>query len=105
VLGLSADASVCRLKGPTRPIVGERERARVMAALAAVDAVVLFEEDTPLELIRAVKPDVLVKGGDYSVDTVVGHEEVIAAGGRVEIVPTVEGFSTTNILSKLKASE
>jgi D-beta-D-heptose 7-phosphate kinase/D-beta-D-heptose 1-phosphate adenosyltransferase len=105
VLGLNADASVCRLKGPTRPVVGENERARVMAALAAVDAVVVFEEDTPLELIRAVKPDVLVKGGDYSVDTVVGHEEVIAAGGRVEIVPTVEGFSTTNLVKKLKASE
>jgi D-beta-D-heptose 7-phosphate kinase/D-beta-D-heptose 1-phosphate adenosyltransferase len=105
VLGLNSDASVCRLKGPTRPVVGENERARVMAALAAVDAVVVFEEDTPLELIRAVRPDVLVKGGDYSVETVVGHEEVIAAGGRVEIVPTVEGFSTTNLVSKLKASE
>jgi D-beta-D-heptose 7-phosphate kinase / D-beta-D-heptose 1-phosphate adenosyltransferase len=101
VLGLNTDASVCRLKGPTRPIVGERERARVMAALAAVDAVVLFEEDTPLELIRALKPDVLVKGGDYTVETVVGHEDVIAAGGRVEIVPTVEGFSTTNLVKKL----
>jgi D-beta-D-heptose 7-phosphate kinase/D-beta-D-heptose 1-phosphate adenosyltransferase len=102
VLGLNADASVERLKGPTRPLVGERERARVMAALAAVDAVVLFEEDTPLELIRAVRPDVLVKGGDYTVQTVVGHEEVLAAGGRVEIVPTVEGFSTTNLVKKLK---
>jgi D-beta-D-heptose 7-phosphate kinase/D-beta-D-heptose 1-phosphate adenosyltransferase len=102
VLGLNSDASVCRLKGPTRPIVGERERSRVMAALAAVDAVVLFDEDTPMELIKAVKPDVLVKGGDYSVETVVGHEIVLAAGGRVEIVPTVEGFSTTNIVRKLK---
>ena len=101
VLGLNADASICRLKGPTRPIVGERERARVMAALAAVDAVVLFEEDTPLELIRALKPDVLVKGGDYTIDTVVGHEEVVANGGRVEIVPIVEGFSTSNIVKKL----
>jgi len=101
VLGLNADASVSRLKGPTRPIVSENERARVMAALASVDAVTLFEEDTPLELIRLVKPDVLVKGGDYSIDTVVGHEEVIAAGGVVEIVPTVEGFSTTNIVKKL----
>jgi D-beta-D-heptose 7-phosphate kinase/D-beta-D-heptose 1-phosphate adenosyltransferase len=103
VLGLNADASVCRLKGPSRPIVSELERARVMAALAAVDAVVLFEEDTPLELIRALKPDVLVKGGDYTIETVVGHEDVIAAGGRVEIVPTVEGFSTTNIVKKLTA--
>jgi D-beta-D-heptose 7-phosphate kinase/D-beta-D-heptose 1-phosphate adenosyltransferase len=101
VLGLNSDASVGRLKGPTRPIVGERERSRVMAALAAVDAVVLFDEDTPIELIRAVKPDVLVKGGDYSIETVVGHELVQAAGGRVEIVPTVEGFSTTNIVRKL----
>jgi D-beta-D-heptose 7-phosphate kinase / D-beta-D-heptose 1-phosphate adenosyltransferase len=102
VLGLNSDASICRLKGPSRPIVGERERARVMAALAAVDAVVLFDEDTPLELIRAIRPDVLVKGGDYTVETVVGHEDVIAAGGRVEIVPTVEGFSTSNIVKKLQ---
>ncbi len=101
VLGLNSDASVSRLKGPTRPIVGERERARVMAALGAVDAVVLFEEDTPLELIRALKPNVLVKGGDYTVETVVGHEEVRASGGRVEIVPTVEGFSTTSIVRKM----
>jgi D-beta-D-heptose 7-phosphate kinase/D-beta-D-heptose 1-phosphate adenosyltransferase len=103
VLGLNSDASVCRLKGPTRPIVGERERARVMAALASVDAVVLFDEDTPLELIQALKPNVLVKGGDYTIDTVVGHEDVIAHGGRVEIIPTVEGFSTTNIVKKLTA--
>ena len=101
VLGLNTDASVSRLKGPSRPIVSERERARVMAALAAVDAVVLFDEETPLELIRALKPNVLVKGGDYTVETVVGHEDVIADGGRVEIVPTVEGFSTTNIVKKL----
>jgi D-beta-D-heptose 7-phosphate kinase/D-beta-D-heptose 1-phosphate adenosyltransferase len=105
VLGLNSNASVCRLKGPTRPVVGENERARVMAALAAVDAVVLFDEDTPIELIRALKPDVLVKGGDYSVETVVGHEDVRAAGGRVEIVPTVEGFSTTNILKKMAGTE
>ena len=104
VLGLNADASVCRLKGPSRPIVGERERARVMAALAAVDAVVLFEEDTPLELIRLLKPNVLVKGGDYTVETVIGHEDVIASGGRVEIVPTVEGFSTTSIVKRLTAT-
>ena len=105
VLGLNADSSVCRLKGPTRPIVGERERARVMAALAAVDAVVLFEEDTPLALIEALKPNVLVKGGDYTLETVVGHEVVMANGGRVEIVPTVEGFSTSNIVKKLTSSQ
>ncbi len=104
VLGLNTDASVRRLKGPTRPVVEERDRARVMAALGAVDAVTLFDEDTPLELIRSLAPDVLVKGGDYSVETVVGHEMVLAAGGRVEIVPTVEGFSTTGIVRKLQSS-
>jgi len=101
VLGLNTDASVSRLKGPSRPIVGEMERARVMAALAAVDAVVLFDQETPLELIRALKPNVLVKGGDYTIETVVGYEDVLADGGRVEIVPTVEGFSTTNIIKRL----
>jgi D-beta-D-heptose 7-phosphate kinase/D-beta-D-heptose 1-phosphate adenosyltransferase len=75
-----------------------------MSALAAVDAVVLFDEDTPLELIRNLNPNVLVKGGDYTVETVVGHEEVIASGGRVEIVPIVGGFSTTNIVKKLTGS-
>jgi D-beta-D-heptose 7-phosphate kinase/D-beta-D-heptose 1-phosphate adenosyltransferase len=104
VLGLNSDASVRRLKGPTRPVVGENERARVMAALAAVDAVVLFDEDTPLELIRAVRPDVLVKGGDYEVATVVGHADVLAAGGRVEIVKTVEGYSTSNLVRKMAAA-
>ena len=101
VLGLNSDASVRRLKGPARPVVSEGDRARVMAALGAVDAVTLFDEDTPLELIQALAPDVLVKGGDYTVETVVGHEAVLAAGGRIEIVPTVEGFSTTGILRKL----
>ncbi len=104
ILGLNADASVSRLKGPSRPIVAERERARVMAALASVDAVVLFADDTPLDLIRTLTPDVLVKGGDYTIETVVGHELVQAAGGRVEIIPTVEGFSTTNIVKKLTAT-
>src|SRR5581483_11383866 len=105
VLGLNSDASVSRLKGPTRPIVAENERAQVMAALAAVDAVVLFTEDTPRELIREIRPDVLVKGGDYTIETVVGHEDVLAAGGRVAIVPTVEGFSTTNIVRKLTGEQ
>ncbi len=105
VLGLNSDESVRRLKGSARPIVGERERARVMAALAAVDVVVLFDQDTPLELIRALRPDVLVKGGDYEVGTVVGHAVVLAAGGRVEIVPTVEGFSTTGLVRKMMAAE
>ncbi len=101
VLGLNSDASVSALKGPGRPIVGESERARVMAALAAVDAVVLFAEETPLELIRALKPDVLVKGGEYRIETVVGYEDVYASGGRVEIVPMVEGFSTSSLVKKM----
>lgn len=103
VVAMNTDRSVSELKGPTRPIVGQNERTRVMAALGCVDMVVLFDEETPLELIRALKPNVLVKGGDYSVETVVGHEDVLAAGGRVEIVPTVEGFSTTNIVKKMTA--
>ena len=105
VLGLNSDASVRRLKGPTRPVVNEGDRARVMAALGAVDAVTFFDEDTPLALIEALEPDVLVKGGDYRVETVVGHELVLAAGGRVEIVPTVEGFSTTGIVRKLQSRD
>ncbi len=105
VLGLNTDASVRRLKGPSRPVVAEGDRARVMAALGAVDAVTFFDEDTPMELIRALRPDVLVKGGDYTVETVVGHEFVLAAGGRVEIVPTVEGFSTTGIVRRLQAGD
>ncbi|HEY9139162.1 MAG TPA: D-glycero-beta-D-manno-heptose 1-phosphate adenylyltransferase, partial [Terriglobus sp.] len=104
VVAMNTDRSVSELKGPTRPIVGQNERTRVMAALGCVDLVVLFDEETPLELIRTLKPDVLVKGGDYTVETVVGHEDVIAYGGRVEIVPTVEGFSTTNIVKKMAAA-
>jgi D-beta-D-heptose 7-phosphate kinase/D-beta-D-heptose 1-phosphate adenosyltransferase len=101
VVGMNTDQSVSRLKGPTRPIVGENERTKVMAALGSVDLVTLFDEPTPMELIQSMRPDVLVKGGDYTIETVVGHEEVIAAGGRVEIVPTVEGFSTSNIVKKM----
>ena len=86
------------MKGPSRPIVGERERGRVLAALAAVDAVVVFGEPTPLELILAARPDVIVKGGDYAVETVVGGKEVQSWGGEVRIVPMVEGFSTTLLI-------
>jgi D-beta-D-heptose 7-phosphate kinase / D-beta-D-heptose 1-phosphate adenosyltransferase len=100
IVAINSDASVRGLKGPTRPIVGERERARVLAALAAVDAVVVFGEPTPLELIVATRPDVIVKGGDYGVDTVVGASEVMSWGGQVKIVPTVEGFSTTGLIAK-----
>lgn len=100
IVAVNSDASVCALKGPTRPIVGERERGRVLAALAAVDAVVVFGEPTPLEVILATRPDVIVKGGDYDIDTVVGAKEVQSWGGMVKIVPTVKGFSTTRLIEK-----
>jgi D-beta-D-heptose 7-phosphate kinase/D-beta-D-heptose 1-phosphate adenosyltransferase len=100
IVAINSDKSVQCLKGPTRPIVAETERARVLAALAAVDAVVVFGEPTPLELIVAARPDVIVKGGDYVPDTVVGAAEVQSWGGQVKIVPTVEGFSTTGLIAK-----
>ena len=100
IVAINSDDSVRALKGPSRPIVGERERVRVLAALSAVDAVVVFGEPTPLELIMAVKPDVIVKGGDYNPDTVVGAKEVQSWGGQVRIVPLVEGFSTTSLIEK-----
>jgi D-beta-D-heptose 7-phosphate kinase/D-beta-D-heptose 1-phosphate adenosyltransferase len=100
IVAINSDASVSGLKGPSRPIVGENERARVLAALAAVDAVVVFDEPTPLELVLAVRPDVIVKGGDYGPETVVGAREVLSWGGQVKIVPTVEGFSTTRLIEK-----
>jgi D-beta-D-heptose 7-phosphate kinase/D-beta-D-heptose 1-phosphate adenosyltransferase len=100
IVAINSDASVSCLKGPNRPIVHERERARVLAALAAVDAVVVFDEATPLEVIQAVQPDMIVKGGDYSVETVVGAQEVQSWGGEVRIIPLVEGFSTTRLIEK-----
>jgi D-beta-D-heptose 7-phosphate kinase/D-beta-D-heptose 1-phosphate adenosyltransferase len=100
IVAINSDASVSGLKGPTRPIVGERERGRILAALAAVDAVIVFGDPTPLQLIEALRPDVIVKGGDYSEDSVVGAKEVRSWGGRVKIVPTVEGFSTTKLIAK-----
>lgn len=100
-VGLNSDASTRRLKGPSRPLVPEDDRAAVVAALAAVDGVVLFDEDTPLELVRALEPDVLVKGADYATEEIVGREIVEARGGRVERVPLVEGRSTTRLLSEI----
>ncbi len=102
VVGLNTDASVRRLKGPTRPVRTEAERAYVLAALAMVDAVVLFEQDTPLDLIRALEPDVLVKGGDYTEATIVGASEVRARGGAVVVIPLTPGQSTTSIIEKLR---
>jgi len=105
VVGLNSDASARRLKGPARPVRSEAERARVLAALAMVDAVVTFDEDTPLELIQALAPDVLVKGGDYTADTIVGAREVRARGGRVVVVPLTAGHSTTSIVERLRGSQ
>ena len=100
IVAINSDASVSKLKGSGRPIVGQSERARVLAALAAVDAVVVFDEPTPLEVIIAARPDVLVKGGDYNAGTIVGAMEVASWGGEVKIVPLVEGFSTTRLIEK-----
>jgi len=102
VVGLNSDASVQRLKGPTRPINNTESRAIVLSNLVLVDIVVVFEEDTPLELISTLLPDVLVKGGDYTIEQVVGAKEVIANGGKVIINPIVEGFSTTGLIEKMK---
>jgi D-beta-D-heptose 7-phosphate kinase/D-beta-D-heptose 1-phosphate adenosyltransferase len=103
VVGLNSDASTKRLKGEERPINNENSRALLLASLAVVDAVVLFEEDTPLELVKSLLPDVMVKGGDYTVEQIAGAREVIANGGRVIINPIVEGFSTTGIIARLKS--
>jgi rfaE bifunctional protein nucleotidyltransferase chain/domain len=102
IVGLNSDASVRRLKGETRPLQAEYDRARILAALEFVDAVVLFEEDTPLGLITATLPDVLVKGGDYRPEQVVGAAEVVAHGGRLELLSFVDGRSTTSLANKMK---
>ncbi len=102
VVGLNSDASVQRLKGPSRPVRSEVERAYVLAAFEMVDAVVVFDEDTPLELVRALQPDVIVKGGDYSPETIVGADVVRARGGRVVVIPLVPDQSTTSIIAKLQ---
>ena len=101
IVGLNTDASVKRLKGPERPVRTEAERAYVLAALEAVDAVVLFAEDTPLDLVVALEPDVIAKGGDYNEDTIVGAREVRARGGEVAVIPLTPGQSTTSIIEKL----
>ena len=104
VVGLNSDDSVRRLKGDTRPINCEADRAMVLASLEAVSYVVIFGEDTPLELIKAVMPDVLVKGGDYTIDKIVGADVVTANGGTVLTIPFVEGYSSTKIISKFSDS-
>jgi rfaE bifunctional protein nucleotidyltransferase chain/domain len=104
IVGLNSDASVRQLKGAGRPVLPERERAEILAALESVDAVVIFDEPTPREVIARLLPDVLVKGGDWPGDQIVGREEVEAAGGRVVSIPVVPGYSTTEILRKIRES-
>lgn len=102
VLGLNSDASVARLKGVHRPIKDQKNRSHLLASLEMVDLVVLFEEDTPLELIETIQPDVLVKGGDWSIEEIVGSEFVLAKGGSVKSLTFVEGYSTTNLEQKIQ---
>ena len=101
VVGLNSDSSVRKLKGPGRPILEEKDRAELLSSLQCVDYVCLFEEETPIELIRVVKPDVLVKGGDYREEEVVGSQFVRSIGGRVEIVPLLSGYSTRALIQKI----
>ncbi len=102
IVGINSDASVKRLKGADRPVNDESFRALMLASLTIVDAVVLFEEDTPLNLINLIEPDILLKGGDYAIEQIVGAEEVIKNGGEVKIVPFVNGYSTTALIKKIQ---
>lgn len=103
IIGLNTDKSVSDLKGPERPINQQDDRANVLSALRAVDVVVLFDESTPLSLISEIMPDILVKGGDYTLETIVGAEIVLAHQGKVEIIPFVDGKSTSSIINKIKS--
>ena len=103
IVGLNADDSVRRNKGSGRPITPEQERAEILAALDCVDAVVIFHEDTPADIVRLVQPDILVKGADWAADQIVGRDTVEARGGRVVLVPTEEGHSTTSIVDRIRA--
>ncbi|HYL64243.1 MAG TPA: D-glycero-beta-D-manno-heptose 1-phosphate adenylyltransferase [Candidatus Methylomirabilis sp.] len=102
IVGINSDSSVRQIKGAGRPVVPEQERAEILAALECVDAVVIFDEPTPREVVARLLPDVLVKGGDWPSDQIVGREEVEAAGGRVVLVPVLSGYSTTDILRKIR---
>lgn len=103
IIGLNSDASVKRLKGDSRPVNNQDARALILASLVMTDAVVIFEEDTPLNLIKAIMPEVLVKGGDYTIEQIAGAKEVIENGGQVILADMVEGISTTSIIEKMKA--
>jgi D-glycero-beta-D-manno-heptose 1-phosphate adenylyltransferase len=102
IVGVNSDASVKRLKGNNRPVNNQQSRVLLLASLIMVDAVTIFDEDTPLELIKNILPDVLIKGGDYNTNTIVGAPEVIANGGKIEIISLEEGFSTTGIIERVK---
>ena len=102
IVGINSDESVKRLKGPERPVNMLEDRAYVLSALKSVDYVIPFEEDTPLNLINLIMPDILVKGGDYTIDRIIGAQEVLAHGGRVEIIPFVPGKSTSTIIDTIK---
>ena len=104
IVGLNSDSSIRKLKGTNRPIMDENSRAILLAALSCVDAIILFSEDTPLNLINSLNPDVLAKGGDYKINTIVGHEIVQKNGGEVILVPFVDGSSSSNIIEKIKNS-
>ena len=105
VVGLNRDKSVREAKGDSRPVIAENERAELLAALEAVDLVAIFEEDTPIKLITEIKPSVLVKGGDYTRDQVVGHEIVEASGGEVLLVDVLPGFSTTSLVNRARGGK
>ncbi len=102
IVAINSDTSVKRLKGDSRPINNEESRSMLLAAMQFVDAVCIFEDDTPLQIIKELGPDVLVKGGDYTIDTIVGAKETIAKGGEVVVIPTLEGYSTSNIIEIIK---
>jgi D-beta-D-heptose 7-phosphate kinase/D-beta-D-heptose 1-phosphate adenosyltransferase len=102
IVGMNSDSSVRRLKGPTRPIQKQGDRATILCALRSVDAVILFGDQTPLRLIKSIKPDILVKGADYSLSQIVGAAEVLAYGGKVKRIPMLTGRSTTHIALKMK---
>ena len=104
IIGLNSDISIQKLKGENRPIINETSRAILLAALDFVDAIILFSEETPLNLINTLKPDILAKGGDYEINTIVGHEIVQENGGQVILVPFINGFSSTNIINKIRNS-
>lgn len=102
ILGLNTDNSVSRIKGPLRPVVDQNSRAVLLAALGFIDLVVFFDEETPYELIKLLQPDILVKGSDYKPESIVGYDIVTAKGGRVETIDFVDGFSTTNLIERIK---